>query len=109
MASPIADFVVSLRDGRIVSQGTVSDALESDKKLAEEFKHDEKALELDESEDLELEDSTDAAAIPAKGAEGKLVVAEEIAIGHVSWHACECPTALFFYPSSSADECVISS
>lgn len=89
MASPIADFVIALHDGHIISQGTVSDALGKDEKLAEEFKHDEEALELDETEEIEAGDSMDAVVVPAKGAEGKLVIAEEIAVGHVSWNACE--------------------
>lgn len=89
MASPIADFVVSLHDGHIVSQGTVSDALKKDEKLAEEFKHDEEAMELEENEELEAGEHADVVATPAKSGEGKLVVAEEIAVGHVSWQACK--------------------
>ena len=90
MASPLAEFVISLSDGHIVSQGSVSDALKKDSKLAEEYKHDEEAMELDEAED-DTADSPDPAdpAKPAKsGKDGKLVVAEEIAVGHVSWQAC---------------------
>ena len=89
MASPLADFVVSLADGHIISQGSVSDALKKDLKLAEEFKHEEEALELEENEEAEAADSSDPS-VPAKakGADGKLVVAEEIAVGHVSWEAC---------------------
>ena len=90
MASPLADFVVSLADGHIISQGSVSDALKKDHKLAEEFKHEEEALELEEDEEAEATGSSDPSApAPAKGKEGKLVVAEEIAVGHVSWKACE--------------------
>ncbi|PSS08857.1 hypothetical protein PHLCEN_2v3472 [Hermanssonia centrifuga] len=76
MASPLADFVVSIGvDGRIASQGSVSEALAKDSKLAEEFKHEEEAIELDENEDVdEVAGTTD----------GKLIVAEEIEVGHVS-------------------------
>lgn len=88
MASPLADFVISLADGHIVSQGSVSDALKKDDKLAEEFKHEEEALELEENEEAEASGSADPSA-PAKAKEGKLVVAEEIAVGHVSWEACK--------------------
>lgn len=87
IASPIADFVIALHDGHIISQGTVSDALNKDQKLAEEFKHDEEALELEETEEPEVSDNADTAAAPTKGADGKLVVAEEIAVGHVSLKA----------------------
>ncbi len=80
MASPLADFVVSIGvDGRIASQGSVSEALAKDSKLAEEFKHEEEAIELDENEDVdEVAGTTD----------GKLIVAEEIEVGHVSLGAC---------------------
>lgn len=91
MASPIADFVISLRDGHIISQGSVSDALKEDQLLNEEFKHEEEALELEEAEEAVAdEDTSDPVAAPAKAGEGKLVVAEEVAVGHVSWAACAC-------------------
>lgn len=90
MASPLADFVISLADGHIVSQGSISDALKRDHRLAEEFKHEEEALELEENEESEAAVSADTSAlIKVNGADGKLVVAEEIAVGHVSWEACE--------------------
>lgn len=90
MAAPIADFVISLHDGHIVSQGSVRDALAKDKALAEELKHEEEAMELDEHEEAEASGSDDPAAPgePTKAKEGKLVVAEEIEVGHVSWKAC---------------------
>ena len=34
LASPIAEFVVALKDGRIISQGSLSNALEKDKTLS---------------------------------------------------------------------------
>ncbi|KAI0703637.1 hypothetical protein BC835DRAFT_1262769 [Cytidiella melzeri] len=81
MAGPLADFVVSLNtDGHIISQGSVSDAIAKDSKLVEEIKHEKEAVELDESEEA-TEDK------PVEGKKGKLVVAEEIAHGHVSWPA----------------------
>lgn len=86
MAGPLADFVVSLNtDGYIVSQGSVNDALAKDATLAEELKHEEEAVELDESEET--------ATKPAEEKKGKLVVAEEIAIGRVSWNAGKHPLA----------------
>ncbi|KIP05212.1 hypothetical protein PHLGIDRAFT_534838 [Phlebiopsis gigantea 11061_1 CR5-6] len=89
LVSPIADFVVSLHGGRITSQGSVSDALKTDHQLAEEFKNDKEALELEVNEEHETDATDDPAATPAKTApeEGKLVVAEEVAVGHVSWKA----------------------
>ncbi|EKM56944.1 uncharacterized protein PHACADRAFT_254352 [Phanerochaete carnosa HHB-10118-sp] len=87
MASPLAEFVVSLQDGHIVGQGSVSDALKG-VQLEEELKHEEEAIELDEVEDAAI-DSPDPAdpGAPEMKKDGKLVVAEEIAVGHVSWVA----------------------
>lgn len=83
MAGPLADFVVSLgTDGYIVSQGSVNDAIAKDARLAEEMKHEAEAIELDEIEETTADKPIDAKA-------GKLIVAEEIAIGQVSRDACE--------------------
>lgn len=84
MAGPLADFVVSLNtDGHIISQGSVSDAIAKDSRLEEEIKHEEEAVELDEAEEATADK-------PIEDKKGKLVVAEEIAHGHVSWSACKC-------------------
>lgn len=84
MAGPLADFVVSLNtDGHIVSQGSVKDTLAQDAAWAEEVKHEQEAIELEEAEESH-------AAKPADGGKGQLVVAEEIAVGRISWSACEC-------------------
>ena len=82
LAGPISDFVVAMgSDGRIVSQGTVADALAHDKTLAKGLKHEEEAVELDESEE-DAETTLDKT--------GKLVVAEEVELGHVSRESCTC-------------------
>ena len=86
MVSPIADFVVDVgSDGRILSQGTLSTALARDEKLLKEVQYDAEELKRAEEEisDEKLED------VNAKSNAGKLVVAEEIAEGHVGWHASE--------------------
>ena len=86
MASPIADHVVSVGlDGRVVSCSSVSDAVAKDKKLAAELVEGTRAIK-DEEKRIDQEEP-DAA---AKQADGKLIVAEEIAEGHVSWNACNC-------------------
>lgn len=88
ITAPIADFVVSLgSDGQILSQGTMSDALAKNSKLREEAKQEleaeEKAVQdvdvpaLDEDEPKK-EDKKD----------GKLVLEEETAEGHISWQSC---------------------
>lgn len=85
MVAPLADFVVSLNiDGYVVSQGSIADALSKDSKLAEEIQHEVKAIELDE-----IEETKSAPPTEDKAEKGKLVVAEEVAVGRVSWQACE--------------------
>lgn len=92
MTSPIADFVVSLGShGRIISQGNLSTALKLNKALSAEVKQDKQEVELaEEVVDAEPPEGT------AKLGAGKLIVAEEISEGHVSWAASEC----FFHASS---------
>ncbi len=97
MASPLADYVVSLgKDGRIASRGSVSDALKKDKTLAKELAESAHAVKDDEKTiDAEEPDET------AKQADGKLILAEEIAEGHVSWDAGE--RALHLFPVSDSE------
>ncbi|KAH9016815.1 P-loop containing nucleoside triphosphate hydrolase protein, partial [Lactarius pseudohatsudake] len=83
MATPLADYVVSLgKDGRIASRGSVSDALKKDKTLAKELVEGTRAIKDDEKKiDSEEPDET------VKSADGKLILAEEISEGNVSWDA----------------------
>ncbi|GLB36501.1 putative atp-binding cassette [Lyophyllum shimeji] len=82
MTRPIAGFVVSLSiDGTVQSQGSVNEVLSKSDFVAEELKEDQEVLaktenEIDTSRPLD-EPKTD----------GKLIVAEEIEEGHVSWAA----------------------
>ncbi|KAF9476113.1 multidrug resistance-associated ABC transporter [Pholiota conissans] len=82
LAGPIADFVVSIGiDGRIKSQGTqISVALSRDSKLAREAEHD-KEIAIIEGE--VLDDNAPA----KKAGNGKLMIAEEIVQGHVTWRS----------------------
>ena len=84
MASPIAGFVLSLgSDGRVATQGTVEEVIAKDKEMQVE-------VAKSQEENLKEEEVIDLAAEAApKKSDGKLVVAEEIALGHVSWSACE--------------------
>ena len=89
MASPIADFVVSLgTDGRVVSQGTLSKVLAKDDKLSKELAEERAEMEKAENEVDAVEPDDEAA---PKKSDGKLVVAEEISEGHVSWASRELP------------------
>jgi len=82
LAGPVADFVVSLgQDGRILCQGTLSEALKSNKALLKKAKAEEgEVAKADEIVDDVFPD------IP-EGKGGKLILKEEIAEGHVSWSA----------------------
>ncbi|KAF8477848.1 hypothetical protein JB92DRAFT_2801159 [Gautieria morchelliformis] len=83
MVASITDFVVSLGlDGRIATQGTASEALMKDDKLLGEV--------TDTSEITEkVEEAMDPVGPEKKDNAGvaKLVVEEEVALGHVSWPA----------------------
>ncbi|KAH9028054.1 hypothetical protein EDB83DRAFT_2526416 [Lactarius deliciosus] len=85
MATPLADYVVSLgKDGRIASRGSVSDALKKDKILAKVLAEGTRAIKDDEKKiDSEEPDET------VTSADGKLILVEEISEGNVSWDAGE--------------------
>ena len=83
MASPVADFVVSLGpDGRIAAKGTVPEVLTADPEMRIETLESETANE--KAEEI-VDPKTDA---DEQKKAGKLVVAEEIQEGHVGWNAC---------------------
>ncbi|KAJ7045853.1 hypothetical protein C8F04DRAFT_1066426 [Mycena alexandri] len=82
MTSKIAGFVVSLGlDGRVRSQGSLADALAKDEVLAKEVIKDQEILDATEKEI----DSLPAAVEEPKKKDGKLIIAEEIAVGRISW------------------------
>jgi hypothetical protein len=85
MVSPVAKFVVAIGlDGRIASQGTLEQALASDSKLRSELVKEMKMIEKGaEVVDAPIEKKEEG----EKKASGKLIVAEEVALGRVSWPA----------------------
>src|SRR5437588_2330677 len=84
MASSVAHFVVSLGpNGRIVSQGSISEAIAKDVTFAAEVAKDQEVLE----KEAEIIDAPEEPKANGKS-DGKLVMSEEIAEGHVSWPAC---------------------
>jgi ABC-type multidrug transport system fused ATPase/permease subunit len=81
MASSIAHFVVSMgSNGRIVSHGSISEAIAKDNKLAAEMAREQEVL----TKEAQVVDTPEE--LKAKP-DGKLVMSEEIAEGHVSWPA----------------------
>ena len=102
MASPLADYVVLLgKDGRITSRGTVSDALKKNKTLAKVLAEGARAIKDDEKK-IESEGSDEV----AKPTDGKLILAEEITEGHVSWGAGEHAIQLFRISDSETHCCL---
>ncbi|EIW86373.1 hypothetical protein CONPUDRAFT_78742 [Coniophora puteana RWD-64-598 SS2] len=85
MASTVAQFVVSLgSNGRVLSTGTISDAVTADSGVAADMVNEQELIEKDEEViDAPAEGETKA----GPKADGKLIVAEEVAEGHVSWAA----------------------
>jgi hypothetical protein len=82
LASTVAQYVVSFgKGGRILSQGSISDALKINPALAE-----------DSAAEQGLADKADGSNSdpkPSQAAGGKLIVAEEMQEGHVSRDACK--------------------
>ena len=81
-------------DGRILSQGPISDVIKLDQDLANILKADEDLTKLSEK----LEDGND---VIKPTSNGKLIVAEEVDVGHVSWSPSECqlvPTMHIYRP-----------
>ncbi|KAJ7657330.1 hypothetical protein DFH06DRAFT_1297973 [Mycena polygramma] len=90
LARPIADFVVTFgSDGRIRSQGTISE-LTKRGPLAAQIRREQQALD-ETREEIDAEDPS------TKPADGKLIVAEEIQLGHVGASAVGGKFPLFFF------------
>lgn len=68
-------------NGRIVNQGSFADVIEKDEALAATFAKEQEILKREVVEVEEVKEEK------ANGS-GKLVMAEEISVGHVSWAAC---------------------
>lgn len=81
MGSEVADFIISLGpNGQVISQGSIDDALRSNPKLQAEV---EKEKENQATEVLEDPEAAEKSQKP----DGKLMVAEEVALGRIGWPA----------------------
>lgn len=86
LAAPLADHVIALsKDGRVVSQGSINDALKASAELQALAQKERTAIEVEEKEGTDA--VNDDAETKDKTAAGKLIVAEEKAMGHVEWAA----------------------
>ncbi len=86
----MADFVVSVKDGRISAQGSASDVLGKTESLKDEAMKDEQSLEKGAQE---IDSPAD------KKPSRKLIIAEEMDDGHVGWSARTCTSARGFLVS----------
>jgi hypothetical protein len=97
----VAQFTVSLGlEGRVISQGSIQEALDKDVKLSIEASDDQARLE---AADEKTDASSTAPEKPA--ASGKLIVEEELVEGGVGWSAGQCVLLNFpglLYPYSSS-------
>ncbi|KAJ7742653.1 hypothetical protein DFH07DRAFT_835946 [Mycena maculata] len=86
LVAPIADFTISIGlNGRILSQGSVAEALQHDIELANEANADLEVMEqVVDAEPVEVKTDTKAA---DDAADGKLILAEEVQLGKVKWSA----------------------
>ncbi|KAF8751127.1 P-loop containing nucleoside triphosphate hydrolase protein [Rhizoctonia solani] len=86
MIGEIADFVVSLgNNGQVINQGHVSEVLRVNARFRAEVEQEkeveEKAAQATNEMDSEREKPVNA------GGDGKLMVQEEVVVGHVGWPA----------------------
>ena len=78
MARPIASFVVAMGfDGRVSSQGSISDALLTDSLLRAKISEAERGLKKVNVDQPAL--------VKERETDGKLIMAEEVEQGHISW------------------------
>ncbi|KAF7372862.1 ATP-binding cassette transporter [Mycena sanguinolenta] len=87
LVAPIADFTISIGlNGRIMSQGSVHQALQHDIRLAEEANADLQVMEQGaDAETAEVAKPADLK--PDAKNDGKLILAEEVQLGRVKWSA----------------------
>ncbi|EJT98591.1 P-loop containing nucleoside triphosphate hydrolase protein [Dacryopinax primogenitus] len=83
LAAPVAGNIISLDiNGKVIGQGSIEQVLSHDAHLREDM--EESLRELEKARKQEDLDRTEKR---VKQADGKLVLAEETAVGHLSWKA----------------------
>ncbi|KAG9118709.1 hypothetical protein FRC07_006646, partial [Ceratobasidium sp. 392] len=87
LVSEVSDFVVLLgSDGRVASQGSVTQTLRTSSELRAQIKGE---LEEEQKQEqiIDQVDSVDQPQVPKRNSVKKLIVEEEVAQGHVEWSA----------------------
>lgn len=90
ITAPIAVYCVNVRNGTVWDQGPVSEVMAANKHLRT-------AAEVTDEATEKVEDLVAAKEV-TKTEGGKLIVSEEVAIGHVSWRS----SAYLFHLATSA-------
>lgn len=100
--SPLAKYAVSMVHGGIETHGPAYEVLKMTPEAASEMLSSQMEM-LDQAE------STKDPSFPESPAakEGKLVIAEEVALGHVSRNACESQLALSFRKYLDQNTCLL--
>ncbi|KAL1741080.1 hypothetical protein HDZ31DRAFT_46206, partial [Schizophyllum fasciatum] len=85
LTRPIASYAVALHtDGCVSSHGTVQEVFAHEPELVQEEKEEQAAIEKSEGVVDDIGEPEDRA---APKSDGKLIVAEEVETGHLSWSA----------------------
>jgi ABC-type glutathione transport system ATPase component len=86
LAEQISDFVVVLGlDGRVTSQGSMSDVLKDNSRLRKRAEKQNKEAAKVKKQKKETEGNTD------DNNHGKLIIKEEMGVGHIGWKAGSSP------------------
>lgn len=94
LAAPISDFAIELNsDGRVIRQGSLDVMLDESALLQAEARHDQENLETSKEDEGKNDNN-----IEEDTSKGKLIVAEEIALGRVAWPAIKLYIAHFGGP-----------
>ncbi len=91
LAAPVAEHVVNLeKNGTVVAQGSVADVMKKDYRLREQAEYVSKIIHAEVGKEEEEKDQVvtgDENPHKTKRTEGKLMIAEEKAMGRVQWSA----------------------
>jgi hypothetical protein len=89
MVAPLARYTVTICDGHVHKHGAPKDVLENDQLILADVKEELEVMEKAEQE-IDAPKAPDGVPAPDAGkasSDGKLIVKEEVAIGHVGWKA----------------------